>query len=108
MLVSRLLESSIEQLLTFRSCSEASHPPSSATVPVLHVKAADAGPVTNSDPSRFDDEWHDRLRALVDDRSVSLRKIGRSEERRVGKACVSTCRSRWSPYHIRKTVDIHV
>src|SRR3546814_14689934 len=32
-----------------------------------------------------------------------LRKIGadeiRSEERRVGKECVSTCRSRWSPYH---------
>src|SRR3546814_1216910 len=25
--------------------------------------------------------------------------IGRSEERRVGKECVSTCRSRWSPYH---------
>ena len=24
---------------------------------------------------------------------------GRSEERRVGKECVSTCRSRWSPYH---------
>src|SRR3546814_3542790 len=24
---------------------------------------------------------------------------GRSEERRVGKACGSTCRSRWSPYH---------
>src|SRR3546814_9548904 len=23
----------------------------------------------------------------------------RSEERRVGKACVSMCRSRWSPYH---------
>src|SRR3546814_18874027 len=23
--------------------------------------------------------------------------LGRSEERRVGKACVSTCRSRWSP-----------
>src|SRR3546814_17382222 len=29
---------------------------------------------------------------------------GRSEERRVGKAGVSTCRSRWSPYHeIQKT-----
>src|SRR3546814_18872102 len=30
-----------------------------------------------------------------------LRKILplRSEERRVGKECVSTCRSRWSPYH---------
>src|SRR3546814_2268139 len=29
-----------------------------------------------------------------------LRERGaRSEERRVGKECVSTCRSRWSPYH---------
>src|SRR3546814_12872555 len=26
----------------------------------------------------------------------------RSEERRVGKECVSTCRSRWSPYHHEK------
>src|SRR3546814_12744416 len=25
--------------------------------------------------------------------------VGRSEERRVGKECVSTCRSRWSPDH---------
>src|SRR3546814_14477558 len=25
--------------------------------------------------------------------------FGRSEERRVGKECVSTCRSRWLPYH---------
>src|SRR3546814_16480943 len=25
--------------------------------------------------------------------------LGRSEERRVGKECVSTCRYRWSPYH---------
>src|SRR3546814_1859117 len=30
--------------------------------------------------------WHDTL-------------ANRSEERRVGKECVSTCRSRWSPYH---------
>src|SRR3546814_13121474 len=29
-------------------------------------------------------------------RSANMR---RSEERRVGKECVSTCRSRWSPYH---------
>src|SRR3546814_1613432 len=27
------------------------------------------------------------------------RSSDRSEERRVGKECVSTCRSRWSPYH---------
>src|SRR3546814_11814748 len=30
---------------------------------------------------------------------VSLVESLRSEERRVGKECVSTCRSRWSPYH---------
>src|SRR3546814_4484835 len=27
------------------------------------------------------------------------RRINRSEARRVGQECVSTCRSRWSPYH---------
>src|SRR3546814_13088050 len=32
-------------------------------------------------------------------RSPGGRRIPRSEERRVGKECVSTCRSRWSPYH---------
>ena len=29
----------------------------------------------------------------------AVNESGRSEERRVGKECVSTCRSRWSPYH---------
>src|SRR3546814_8902923 len=29
----------------------------------------------------------------------------RSEERRVGKECVSTCRSRWSPDHYKNTKD---
>src|SRR3546814_20583684 len=28
-----------------------------------------------------------------------FKPLMRSEERRVGKECVSTCRSRWSPYH---------
>src|SRR3546814_13832003 len=38
-------------------------------------------------------------------REIEVRLTGnmeryiRSEERRVGKECVSTCRSRWSPYH---------
>src|SRR3546814_18881704 len=33
-------------------------------------------------------------------RSADFAKAAdRSEERRVGKECVSTCRSRWSPYH---------
>src|SRR3546814_15780429 len=31
--------------------------------------------------------------------------IGRSEERRVGKECVSTCRSRWSTYHYTKKTN---
>src|SRR3546814_12677890 len=30
---------------------------------------------------------------------TGARYVMRSEERRVGKECVSTCRSRWSPYH---------
>src|SRR3546814_9339014 len=36
---------------------------------------------------------------LTIDRSVICIDPKRSEERRVGKECVSTCRSRWSPYH---------
>src|SRR3546814_14232172 len=37
--------------------------------------------------------------STISKQSVSLT---RSEERRVGKECVSTCRSRWSPYHYKK------
>src|SRR3546814_2082181 len=33
------------------------------------------------------------------DHLVASDGTGRSEERRVGKECGSTCRSRWSPYH---------
>src|SRR3546814_14714309 len=32
----------------------------------------------------------------------------RSEERRVGKGCVSTCRSRWWPEHLKKTKKKHI
>src|SRR3546814_19678214 len=35
-------------------------------------------------------------------RGLSMEGRMRSEERRVGKECVSTCRSRWSPYHSKK------
>src|SRR3546814_20607646 len=31
--------------------------------------------------------------------SRTMNSTFRSEERRVGKECVSTCRSRWPPYH---------
>src|SRR3546814_11066231 len=30
--------------------------------------------------------------------------LQRSEERRVGNECVSTCRSRWSPYHYKNNI----
>src|SRR3546814_15056174 len=33
--------------------------------------------------------------------------VSRSEERRVGNECVSTCRSRWSPYHKKKKQNNH-
>src|SRR3546814_4942765 len=39
------------------------------------------------------------LDALDDRERVARRHPERSEERRVGKECVSTCSSRWSPYH---------
>src|SRR3546814_19928009 len=37
------------------------------------------------------------------DGAVELSKVLGSEERREGKEGVSTCRSRWSPYHYKKT-----
>src|SRR3546814_10221134 len=50
--------------------------------------------------------WQDVLQRLVHHCGVAFgcgnddyRFLGRSEERRVGKEWVSTCRSRWSTYH---------
>src|SRR3546814_16354841 len=46
------------------------------------------------------------LKALYRKRGEELARTDnlatRSEERRVGQECVSTCRSRWSPYHEKK------
>src|SRR3546814_6505509 len=62
----------------------------------------------NADPPGSPLIWFERIRiplyfiaATSAWRATSRsRKAGRrSEERRVGKECVSTCRSRWSPYH---------
>src|SRR3546814_12382098 len=40
------------------------------------------------------------VQSLAPDSALSTLGLHyRSEERRVGKECVSTCRSRWSPYH---------
>src|SRR3546814_15578540 len=40
----------------------------------------------------------DKLNTAVN-KVLQNKSVVRSEERRVGKECVSTCRSRWSPYH---------
>src|SRR3546814_20121237 len=45
---------------------------------------------------------HDFLIREVAERLGERLDDVRSEERRVGKECVSTCRSRWSPYHYKK------
>src|SRR3546814_1391381 len=47
---------------------------------------------------RFPD-WRESCRRSRNRFSATLFCGWRSEERRVGKECVSTCRSRWSPYH---------
>src|SRR3546814_11859134 len=49
--------------------------------PFLHAKFAEAG----------------LLKIVIG--LVPAQEMARSEERRVGKECVSTCRSRWSPSH---------
>src|SRR3546814_2384663 len=56
-------------------------------------------------PGQDHGKLKDEMRSYLDrGYTVVKKKIGgasldRSEERRVGKECVSTCRSRWSPYH---------
>src|SRR3546814_12207777 len=62
-----------------------------------------AGPVPGGERRFLEDT--DRLVELL--RQITLepeRRIRqqRSEERRVGKECVSTCRSRWSPHPSKK------
>src|SRR3546814_15783491 len=42
--------------------------------------------------------WAAQAGGHADERETSL-LLARSDERRVGKECVSTCSSRWSPYH---------
>src|SRR3546814_19103707 len=41
----------------------------------------------------------DLLKLLLSTTYIRYSTTQRSEERRVGKECVSTCRSRWLPYH---------
>src|SRR3546814_19716804 len=46
-----------------------------------------------------------KLTRRLEDQAARHPRAARSEERRVGNECVSTCRSRWSPYHYKKKQD---
>src|SRR3546814_17612217 len=48
-----------------------------------------------------------RLLRLRRNRRRLMRTGSRSEERRVGQECVSTCRSRWSPYYYKKKKKVN-
>src|SRR3546814_15151719 len=45
-----------------------------------------------------------QMKILPKDKTTNT-EGGRSEERRVGKECVSTCRSRWSPVHKKIKIE---
>ena len=49
--------------------------------------------------ARGDKQVLGRLERLIERSPRSSATAARSEERRVGKECLSQCRSRWSPYH---------
>src|SRR3546814_11786716 len=55
-------------------------------IPIFHMEAGNRC---------FDQRVPEEINRVIVDHIADMR----SEERRVGKECVSTCRSRWSPYH---------
>src|SRR3546814_5175158 len=65
-------------------CSRAARPPARS----IHAECGEC---------RSGREAHRDWTRMPRDPRAGLQQ--RSEERRVGKECVSTCRSRWSPYH---------
>src|SRR3546814_18910725 len=64
------------------------------------VKATVHGRLFRSHSSHTEDTHdHNAAHARLSPFARASGARRRSEERRVGKECVSTCRSRWSPYH---------
>src|SRR3546814_10840540 len=71
-----------------------------ATVAVDRVVEAGKDPEMRHAPAHpLADENGNVWAAGVDTAAALVEMVERSEERRVGKECVSTCRSRWSAYH---------
>src|SRR3546814_12653383 len=79
--------------------------PGKAYVASLPVKDANEMVKAGRSKELVDAIWGARAYrpdAIVDINDImdeACEEAERSEERRVGKECVSTCRSRWSPYH---------
>src|SRR3546814_17996218 len=75
-----------------------------------HFRGIKARPVSDDEPMQDVPEYRDPrplLGALEQEKPAARRQepetpFQRSEERRVGKACVSTGRARWWPYHSKK------
>src|SRR3546814_18660603 len=72
--------------------------PSSGASWTAELAARLGAPAWAVEPSR----WEFLANALILMPLSALGSLVRSAERRVGKECVSTCRSRWSPYHSKK------
>src|SRR3546814_16694107 len=72
------------------------HVPESAVAVLAAKKSAPLELRNDFLRERIEVYGHDRE---TDHETVTSTVPVRSEERRVGKECVSTCRSRWSPYH---------
>src|SRR3546814_10117472 len=80
-----------------RSLKSLGYLPGIEDIEIIHVAGCEVAPLAEQALDRLlhrcavvrrVDRHHDRADITI-----------RSEERRVGKECVSTCRSRWSPYH---------
>src|SRR3546814_12350220 len=61
--------------------------------PVIGSRGGKGEPVR-----RLIEEYQPSVAVFIDDLAGHHQSV-RSDERRVGKECVRTCRSRWSPYH---------
>src|SRR3546814_11143168 len=79
----------------FRSCAPKGIPEKLAAVAGDHVAVAELTEKVEADREK---KREDRIAARAAPASKVVGKK-RSEERCVGKECVSKCRSRWSPYH---------
>src|SRR3546814_595118 len=89
-------------------------PKTTPMVKVMQTKGHGATIVLHGE--KFDDAYahsrqleHERGLTFIHpfDESDIIAGQGRSEKQRVGKECVSTCRSRWSPYNEKKKRQIN-